>query len=62
MKTRHINENKGLRRLMGGSVLLVLVAAITLEATSLIQNHFAKKGMTEEASLRAEAQMEATRL
>ncbi len=42
-------------------VLLVLVAAVTLEATSIIQLYFAQRGMKQEASLRAETQLESTR-
>lgn len=42
-------------------LLLVIVAAITLEATALVQFYFSQKGIREEASMRAESQMEATR-
>lgn len=42
-------------------LLLVIVAAVTLEATALIQYYFSQKGIREEASMRAESQMEATR-
>ena len=42
-------------------LLLVIVAAITLEATALVQLYFSQKGIREEASMRAESQMEATR-
>ncbi len=62
MKSISSTDKGLLRRARGGGLLLVLIAALMLEATTLIQNHFAKKGMTEEAQLRAEAQMEATRL
>ena len=42
-------------------ILLVVVAALTLEATSLIQYRFSVKGLQEEASKRAETHLEATR-
>lgn len=40
---------------------LVIVAALTLEATALVQYYYSQKGMREEANLRAESQLEATR-
>ena len=42
-------------------ILLVVVAAITLEATSLIQYYYSEKGLEKEAAGRAESQLEATR-
>ena len=42
-------------------LLLVIVAAVTLEATSLIQYFFSQKGLREEAALRAESQLESAR-
>ena len=42
-------------------LLLVLVAAITLEVTSLTQMYFAQRGTRNEATRRAETQLEATR-
>ncbi|MBQ6178191.1 MAG: SpoIIE family protein phosphatase [Bacteroidales bacterium] len=44
------------------ALLLVVVAAMTLEATSLIQYFYAEKGLREEATKRAESQLENTRL
>lgn len=41
-------------------MLLVFVAALTLEATSLVQYIFARRGLEAEASNRAETQIEAT--
>ena len=41
--------------------LLVLIAALTLEATALVQFYFSQKAMREEANLRAESQLDATR-
>ena len=46
---------------MWAGLLLVVVAALTLEATSLIQYRFSVKGLQEEASKRAETQLESTR-
>ena len=42
-------------------LLLVLVAAVTLEATALIQYFYSQKGIREEATRRAESQLDATR-
>ena len=42
-------------------LLLVAVAALTLEATSLIQYYYSVKALHEEASKRAETQLESTR-
>ena len=50
---------KKLRNLQ--ALLLVFVAAIALEATALVQFYFSQKGLREEAELRAESQLEATR-
>lgn len=41
------------------ALLLVFVAAVTLEATALVQFYYSQEGMREEASLRAESQLEA---
>ena len=42
-------------------ILLVVVAAITLEATSLIQGYFSEKGLQNDANQRAETQLASTR-
>ena len=60
MKATNVQDRKYRRRSAGAGLLLVLVAAVTLEATSLIQSYFAQKGLKEEASMRAETQMDAT--
>ena len=44
------------------ALLLVIIAAVTLEATALIQFYYSQKGIKEEANLRAESQLEATRM
>ena len=43
------------------ALLLVFVAAVALEATALVQFWFSQKGLREEAELRAESELEATR-
>ena len=53
-------EKQFRKRSARAGLLLVLVAAITLEATSLIQLYFAQCGIRSEASRRAETQLEAT--
>ena len=58
---RYSSDKKQLRRSTGQGLLLVIVAAVTLETTALVQYYFSQKGIREEASLRAESQMEATR-
>ena len=55
------SDKKQIRHSARMGLLLVVVAAITLEATALVQLYFSQKGIREEASLRAESQMEATR-
>ena len=41
--------------------MLVIVAAFTLEATSLIQYYFSQRGIKEEATARAQSQLESSR-
>lgn len=41
-------------------LLLIVVAAITLEGTSLVQYYYSQKGLREEAALRAQREMERT--
>jgi Serine phosphatase RsbU, regulator of sigma subunit len=43
-------------------LVLILVAALLLEATSLVQYHFMKKGMLEEADRRAQSELAIARL
>lgn len=49
------------RKSTGTGLLLVIVAAITLEATSLIQFFSSQRMLKQEASLRAESELRATR-
>ena len=58
MRKKNPIDIKSIRKSMRTGVLLVIVAALTLEATSLIQDYFAQESLREEASLRAENSME----
>lgn len=49
------------RKSKWAGLLLVLVAALTLEATSLIQSYFTKNGIREESSRRADSHLVAIR-
>ena len=49
------------RKTTGKGLLLVVVAAVTLEATSLVQYFSSRRMLMEEASLRAESELRATR-
>ena len=49
------------RRTTGTGLLLVIVAAVTLEATSLVQYFSSRRMLRQEASLRAESELRATR-
>ena len=62
MRTKLSSANTGIRKSTGAGLLLIVVAALTLEATSLLQNYFSRKGLMEEAQLRAESLLETTRL
>lgn len=62
MKKKASHSQTSIRKSAGAGLLLVIVAALTLEATSLLQNYFSRKGMMEEARLRAESLLETTRL
>ena len=42
------------------ALLLVFVAAVTLEATALVQFYFSQKALRQEAELKAESQLEAS--
>ena len=51
-----------LRRSAGAGLMLIVVAALTLEATALVQYYFSRKGIKEEAEQRAQGQMETIRM
>jgi len=57
MRTRNTTNNKYLRRSVWSGLLFILVAAVTLEATALIQYVFSKKGLRTEAERRAESEL-----
>ena len=61
MNRRNAQDTRIAKRTSRTGLLLVLVAALTLEATSLIQSYFSQKGLREEADNRAEAQLDITR-
>ncbi len=42
------------------ALLLVIVAAVALEVTALVQFYFSQQGLREEAKLRAESELNAT--
>ena len=50
-----------LKRGIRAGALLVIVAAFTLEATSLIQYYFSQRGIKDEATARAQSQLESSR-
>ena len=58
MKIINPDEIKAIRQGARAGLLLFLVALFTLEATSITQYLFSKKGMQEEATLRAKSQLE----
>ena len=58
MKLKDSITRLNVRRSARTAILLVIVAAVTLEATSLIQNYFSQKTLRTEASMRAESRLE----
>lgn len=56
-----LNKNE-IRKSAMTSLLLVILAALALEATSVVQYYYSQKEIREEASLRAEGQLENTRI
>ena len=61
MKIKDLTDKTFLKQSAAAGLLLVIVAVITLEATALIQYYFSQKGIKEEATMRAESQLDATR-
>ena len=57
-----IADKKALLKPALAGAALVIVAVLTLEGTAILQYMFSQKGLKEEASLRAESQLEATRI
>ena len=62
MKIRKTIDKVLVRNSARIGLMLVLVAAVTLEATGVIQYIFSQKAIKEEATVRAESQLEATKL
>ncbi len=62
MAKKGLKGNSSIRRFTKDGLAFIIVAAITLEATSLVQYIFARKGIREEATMRAQSQMEAANL
>lgn len=61
MKRRDNSDNNISRRSAWTGLLMLLIAAAMLEATTLIQFYYAQKALDEEASSRAETQLDATK-
>ena len=61
MKLSEISDRKTLRRSTGKALQLVLIAALTLEATALFQYFYTQRGLREAASRRAATQLVANR-
>ncbi len=62
MKLKDTVNKVFLKQSARAGLLLVIVAALTLEATGIVQYYFSQKGIKEEATRRAESQLEATKL
>ena len=62
MTTKEYLSNNIVKEFAKGGLVLVIIAALTLEATSIIQFYFSQKGIKEEARMRAESEMAATEL
>lgn len=62
MKKREITDKEVARQSAWGGLLLIIVAVVTLEATSLTQYFFSRRGIKQEATQRAESELEATEL
>ena len=59
---KSITQRIPLAQLAKPGLMLIIVAAVTLGATSLIQYFYSLKGIREEAMMRAENQLETTRV
>ena len=60
-KASQLSDKTLMKESAKAGLALVIVAALTLEATGLVQFYFAQKGIKAEATLRAETQLESTR-
>ena len=61
MKINNIADKQLVKTGAVTGLLMVIIAAVTLEATALIQYLYSQKQLKQEASLRAESQLEATK-
>ena len=62
MNIKNALDKNILKKSALAGLLLVIVAAVTLEATALIQYYFSQKGIREEATQKAQSQLEVTKL
>lgn len=62
MKIKQVFDKSLVKQSALAGLLVVIIAALTLEATSVLQYYFSRKGIREEATLRAESQLENTKL
>ncbi len=62
MKVTEVFDKSLLKQSARAGLLVVIIAALTLEATALVQYYFSRKAIREEATLRAESQLENTKL
>ena len=62
MKNNGLSANGMIKRGARSGLALVLVATLTLEATSLIMYYFSVKGIEEEASIRAYSELDKAKL
>jgi len=61
MKLKDITRETLRKKSLWSGLIIVIVAAVVLEGVSLAQLYFSQKGMKEEATKRAEGQLDATR-
>ncbi len=62
MKVTEVFDKSLMKQSARAGLLVVIIAALTLEATALVQYYFSRKAIREEATLRAESQLENTKL
>ena len=62
MKKPDTSDKKVIRQSARAGLLIIFVAVFTLEATSIIQYYFSNRGIKEEATQRAQSELEATEL
>lgn len=62
MKQTEVTDKSYARQGLRGGLLLVIVAVVTLEATSITQYFYSQRGIKQEATQRAQSELEATEL